>query len=213
MQTSREMSALIFFSHRLLERTSHLSRAEAATAKSHEEVVHAIQSLTDAQWGRLKIIARRYAYSISEEDLLQEAFTAVLSGDRHCPINIDIVLFLAGAMRSIASGEHQKTKTRPQLMQIASWGDQKDGSVDPIEPSIPADDWIAREEHAVKCRKEIIDLFADDEQAKDIIVGRMEGMNAAEIQELTELDSVGYSTKLRLIRRRIDKKFPKGWRS
>ena len=38
-------------------------------------------------------------------------------------------------------------------------------------------------------------------------------MSVEELKELTGLDATGYNSKLKLIRRRIDKKFPKGWAS
>jgi RNA polymerase sigma-70 factor (ECF subfamily) len=39
-----------------------------------------------------------------------------------------------------------------------------------------------------------------------------EGIEGEELRELTELDMTGYATKRRLIRRRIDKAFPQGWK-
>ena len=38
----------------------------------------------------------------------------------------------------------------------------------------------------------------------------MEGIEGEELRELTDLDKTAYQSKRRLIRRRIDKKFPKG---
>jgi RNA polymerase sigma-70 factor (ECF subfamily) len=40
----------------------------------------------------------------------------------------------------------------------------------------------------------------------------MENLNADELRELTGLDKTAYDSKLKLIRRRIDNKYPEGWK-
>ena len=40
----------------------------------------------------------------------------------------------------------------------------------------------------------------------------MEEMTAEEMRELTGLDKTGYDSKRKLIRRRIDKQYPEGWK-
>ncbi|MFO1126615.1 MAG: RNA polymerase subunit sigma-24 [Methylocystis sp.] len=169
--------------------------------------------MTPAQSARLRAVADHYSYAMPADDLLQEAFVRALADDRRCPTNIAIVRFLAGVMSSIANGEYEKVKARPSLVALACHGDPQYGAVDPLDPGIGPEDWLAREQHAAERRKEILTLFDDDPQARDIIEGRMAGMDADELRELTGLDAVGYDSKLRLIRRRIVKKFPKGWRS
>ena len=59
----------------------------------------------------------------------------------------------------------------------------------------------------------LLSLFEDDEIAQLILEGMMEGIEGEELRELTDLDNTAYQSKRRLIRRRIDKKFPKGWTS
>jgi hypothetical protein len=58
----------------------------------------------------------------------------------------------------------------------------------------------------------ILSLFADDEIARLIVEGDMDDMEACEIRDLTGLDEKAYASKRRLIRRRIDKAYPKGWK-
>jgi hypothetical protein len=59
----------------------------------------------------------------------------------------------------------------------------------------------------------ILNVFADDPTAQIIVEGIMEGMDGEELRALTELDDTAFGSKRRLIRRRIDKAFPKGWKS
>jgi hypothetical protein len=157
--------------------------------RSKDEIASAIRVLTPAQWARLRTVADRYSYAMSADDLLQEAFTRALADDgRDCPADIDVVRFLAEAMRSIANAEYEKAKFGPSLVPIASYGDQKDGAADPLDAAIGADDWLAREQHAAARHKEILTLFDDDPLARDIVEGRMAEMSADELRELTGLD-------------------------
>ena len=59
----------------------------------------------------------------------------------------------------------------------------------------------------------LVSLFEDDEIAQVILEGMMEGIEGEELRKLTELDKTAYQSKRRLIRRRIEKRFPKGWMS
>ncbi len=72
---------------------------------------------------------------------------------------------------------------------------------------------MAQEQTAAVIRGEVLALFDDDPVAHDIVEGRMEDLSADELRELTGLDQKAYDSKLRLIRRRINNKYPKGWRS
>jgi DNA-directed RNA polymerase specialized sigma24 family protein len=168
-----------------------LNARENVAVRTRDEIADAIRSLTPAQWARLGAVAEKFAYAMSADDLLQEAFTRALSEERRCPAHIDVVRFLAEVMRSIANGEYEKAKARPHLVPVASHGDQEDGAVDPLDPGISADDWLAREQDAAQRRKEILALFEDDAQARDIVEGRMAEMDADELRELTGLDAVG----------------------
>ena len=59
----------------------------------------------------------------------------------------------------------------------------------------------------------LLSLFEDDEIAQVILEGMMEGIEGEELQELTDLDNTAYQSKRRLIRRRINRKYPEGWTS
>lgn len=186
---------------------------EASVVRTYEEIADAIRALTLAQWARLRKVAARYAYAMTAEDLLQEAFRRALEArGRNCPINVDVVRFLAEVMRSIADGEMEKAKSRPTLIPIANYGNQEDGAEDPPDSAFNAEEYLAREQTAIATRRELLALFDDDAQARDIVEGRIENLNANELRELTGLDKTAYDSKLKLIRRRIDSKYPEGWK-
>jgi DNA-directed RNA polymerase specialized sigma24 family protein len=124
-----------------------LTARESSTVRTHEEIADAIRALTLAQWTRLRKVAARYAYALTAEDLLQEAFRRALEENgRNCPGHVDVVRFLAEVMRSIAHGEMEKAKSGPVLVPIANYGDQEDCAEDPPDSAFTAEEYLAREQ-------------------------------------------------------------------
>jgi RNA polymerase sigma-70 factor (ECF subfamily) len=186
---------------------------DSVAIRSHQEIADAIRAFTPAQWVRLRKVSQRYGGPHFEpKDLLQEAFRRALEedGGRNCPIDVDIVKFVADAMRSIANGELGKAKGCPPLVAVANHGGEHPG-VDPPDPSLNAEEFLARDQDAAAIRRHILSLFDDDPCARDIVEGTMAELTAEELRELTGLDGAAYASKRRLIRRRIDNKYPKGW--
>jgi RNA polymerase sigma-70 factor (ECF subfamily) len=143
------------------------------------------------------------------EDLLQEAFRRALDA-RNCPVSVDIVRFLAEAMRSIRDGELKRAKRRPVLVSRPPKGGERAQVLEPIDPAPNAEERLAAaDEESVRERKrqEVIGLFADDLAAQVIVEGIMEGTRGEDLRTLTDLDPTGYESKRRLIRRRIEKAF------
>lgn len=129
---------------------------------------------------------------------------------RTCPADVDVARFLAEAMRSIAHGENEKSAHKLALVQVSKTGEALVEAVATQTPNAEAG--MISEEDAACIRAAILALFDDDPQARDIVEGTMEDMTAEELRELTGLSQTGYNSKRRLIRRRINAAFPKGWR-
>jgi DNA-directed RNA polymerase specialized sigma24 family protein len=193
-----------------------VSPKDSAAVRSREEIADAIRAFTSAQWARLRKIASRYGgQHIMPDDLLQEAFRRAFEDEesgRNCPVDVDIVKFLAEAMRSISGGEWERAKTRPPLVVIAQSGHQERGGEDPGDPALNTEELLSRDQHAASIRKHVLSLFDDDQQARDIVEGTMEGFSADELRTITGLNKIAYASKRRLIRRRIDNEYPEGWK-
>lgn len=190
-----------------------MSSGQAVAVRSRDEVAEAIRTLTPAQLARLKAVSRYYSSGrpIEPEDLLQMAFASAIDG-RQCPAHVDIVRFLAGAMRSIAHGEAEKVEHRLVLVPVPKTGDQQDKDFEFPDTRPNPEEQMISEENAAALRVATLRLFEDDRQARDIAEGTMADMSVEELRELTDLDQTAYDSKRRLIRRRIDKAFPKGWK-
>lgn len=187
-----------------------------AAVRSRDEIAGAIRSLTPANLARLKMVARKYAFGrpIAPDDLLQEACMRALDS-RAWPANVDVVKFLAEAMRSIAHGESEKVEHKVVLVPIAKTGGPADEVLSLPDEADDAETRLIATEQANRCVAlcaEIIGLFEDDPTAQLILEGMMEEMTAEELRELTGLDKTAYESKRKLIRRRIDKHFPEGWK-
>ena len=191
-----------------------MSAMNSVALRTPDEIACAIQDLSDADWTRLRKVAAVYARNrpVEPDDLLQEAFHRALDGRRNCPVQVDPVKFLAEAMRSITDGELQKSEARPRLVPIANCGGDET-AVDPPDPALDPEQRAGSAEEAAAMKACLLSLFEDDEITQLILEGMMEGIEGEELRELTDLDNTAYQSKRRLIRRRIDKKFPKGWTS
>lgn len=181
--------------------------------RSRDEIVSAIRALSPADWARLRKVAAHYAAGrpIEPKDLLQEAFTRALDG-RHCPSHVDVVKFLAEAMRSIADGEAEKVEHRLPLVSVAKMGDHQTEALNYPDPALSAEAHTISNEIAVRMRRDLLDLFDDDAIARDIVEGMMADWTAEELRELSVLDQTAYESKRKLIRRRIERKYPDGWK-
>ena len=206
-----------------------MSAMSSAAYLTPDEFACAIRDLSDADWIRLRKVAAIYARKsvIEPDDLLQEAFRRALDGSRNCPSRVDLVRFLAEAMRSISDGELEKSGVRrrskdadaarkheapPRLVPIANHGGDETG-VDPPDPRLDPEQRAGSSQEEAAMRARLVSLFEDDEIAQVILEGMMEGTDGEELRELTDLDKTAYQSKRRLIRRRIVKRFPNGWMS
>lgn len=147
---------------------------------------------------------------MSDEDLLHEAVHRALKekGGRKCPTNVDVVKFLAEAMRSISNGEYEKID-QIDFVAIANHGDQLEEQIDPWDSSPNPEEVVIAKQDEAAILSAALAPFDDDQAARDIVEGTLAGMNGQELRELTGLDQTAYDSKRKLIRRRIDKTYNK----
>jgi DNA-directed RNA polymerase specialized sigma24 family protein len=184
--------------------------------RSRDEIANAIRSFTPADLARLKLVAKKYSYGrpIDPEDLLQEACLRALDS-RTCPADVDVVKFLAEAVRSIAHGEADKAEHRAITVSIDGSDKSNDDAFEIEDDSDSAETKMIAAERAQRCvaiHAEIVALFNDDPVAKLVLEGAMDDLTVEEMCGLTGLDKTAYASKRKLIRRRIDKQYPEGWK-
>jgi RNA polymerase sigma-70 factor (ECF subfamily) len=130
---------------------------------------------------------------------------------RQCARSVNILDFLAGVMRSIASDWRKARKRRPEMSLVTHTGALQEVVVQVRDTRPVADEWLASSQEVARIRMAILDLFADDGVAQRLVEGLMDGATGEELRSLAELSQTQFASKRRLIRRRIDKAFPKEW--
>ena len=177
------------------------------------EVKRSISALTSADWLRLHKVARALCRNagFQADDLLQEAFQRALDGTRQCTRTLDIIPFLAGVMRSIASDWRKARKRRPEMSLVTATGGVQALVLQVRDNSCVADEVRVSNEEAARLQRAIFALFADDAVAQRLLEGIMDGLAGAQLRSLTGLSQTEFASKRRLIRRRIDKAYPRDW--
>jgi len=190
-----------------------LDLGQAVVIRSCSEIADAIRTFTPADWVRLKLTAKKYAFrrNFSPDDLLQEAMRRALEekDGRKCPTHIDVVKFLAEAMRSIADGEAEKVENQMTFIPVANHSGQQDGEIDLVDSRPNPEETFDAKQNEATITKALCAPFDDDPQAREIVEGILAGFNGEELRKLTSLDKTAYDSKRKLIRRRIDKIYPK----
>jgi DNA-directed RNA polymerase specialized sigma24 family protein len=178
------------------------------SVRSCDEIAAAICAFTDAQRIRLRKVAEKYAwlYPPGADDLLSEVIARALAGTRQCPTDVDLVKFLAEAMRSIAYDEAQKIENQVETVPVLQPGDDVMHAVDPMDSGMNAEEMMI----GAGLREELLGLFSGDPQARDLLDGIMEGYEGQELRALTDLDQTAFASKRRFIRRTLDRKYSNG---
>lgn len=193
-----------------------MTSGDAQAVRSREEIEAAIRGFTDAEWVRLRLVAKKYAgrFHMKDDDLLQEAFRRALEDDgKKCPVAVGVLPFLALAMRSIADDEKNLIENRSTHVPVIA-GDAAEmagETVDPPSTELNAEERAVLTADSTEIRQAMKAIFKDDLVACDLVDGVIEGFTADELRELTGLDKIAYTSKRRFMRRTIDKHFPDGW--
>jgi DNA-directed RNA polymerase specialized sigma24 family protein len=165
------------------------------------QVREAVAALTDTDYLRLYLFGSALVGRADPEDVVHEAISRGLGGERRCPVGTNFLSFLMGSMRSIVSA---RFKGQRQNISIAA---SEDGAVLQLH-SEDADAHAILE--ASETLIKIMSLFTDDAIASKVIRGMVEGRAGEELRLSVGLDKTAFATKQTLIRRRLRAQFPKG---
>lgn len=189
-----------------------LRRIPDELAATQEEIATAIEGLTDGELLRLEKYARyrirglgRKAGGRDHDDLLREAMTATLAGNRRWKKQtVDFFTHLAGVMRSLSS--HWREQFDPQEARLESEfavTGERGPSASPLAMA-PTD--APDPERLLDAKQQLAKIerfFASDPTVPRIIEGFRSGLTASEIQSLTGLSKTDYESALRRMRRGI----------
>ena len=172
--------------------------------RSADEFSDRLADMTPAEAQALKKIARAYVGEQDAEELRQEAYARVFGGERSWPTDVELVPFLAGVMRSIATDERRKEARRQHLHVVPKQGDQLELENIASSQSSQLDVAVAASEIGAIKR-----LFDHDPVGWTFLEAKLEDWDRREIIELCETDEKGYETISRRVRRTLEKGYRK----
>jgi hypothetical protein len=187
-------------------------RVPESSAASDDEVAAAIEVLTKQELRRLRqyarsriLILKRRASGRSHHDLLQQAMTDTLSGERRWNKEaVDFPGHLVGAIRSIAwKWGRQFDVDEPYLesetIRTAPGGKEYNPMLNATSPALDA-----RRVAAAKAQLEHVEsLVAGRPLAALIIAGMCDKMTGPEIKEELEISQTQLETEMKWVRRTL----------
>jgi hypothetical protein len=184
----------------------------AAAVLSVPEVTDGIQNLSAVDQYRFKRSSEYYSYGGARPafDLRNEAIRRAIAGTRKCPRDLPVIAFLIGAVRSIANADRKALKRIGH--DSPSHNAESSSLLECHDPRVSPEEEMLRIEETEEMKRQILALFDDDPEAHLLVEGLFAGMEGNELQELVGLNDKDFASKRRLVRRRIDKSFPHGWK-
>src|SRR5258708_6946145 len=190
---------------------------------SPDEVRDAVRNLSDPAHRRLAKAAHAFlhrypelARQVEPQELVDMAVEAAIkpTGRKWPKLRIDIVKFLAEAMRSIAFNEARKlrrgTRLIPETDLQAPCSDQPAGGVleSLAEPTPGAEELHLEQDKEAKAQA-VLALFraqlaVEDKESSQILELRLQGLSKAEIRKQLRMSDKAFWTADRRLTRRIE---------
>jgi DNA-directed RNA polymerase specialized sigma24 family protein len=185
---------------------------DAADVLTTAEVHARLAQLSEPDQSRLGKISRHYAgaSNMSADDILAEALIRALDGTRKCPRDVNLTVFLARAMKSIAWADRTSAKARREI------GPVEDGPADThlmeVSTVVGLEEQVIQQDLRKKRVDALMTLFRDDDDATLWLMARMDAESLEEMQALTGFNATKLNTVGRRIRRKVEHEFPQGLR-
>jgi len=170
-------------------------------ALSESELKSTIDAMTDADWVRIDMAAKRFSkiYQVNYQELQNESFLRALDGRRKCPRDVPVTIFLANTMKSIASKRGLSPRKIDALQHNANV-DMSDDMNHLGHISTPENEVMAS-----KLLDDIVTLFNGDDEAEMFIMCEQDGLTKLEIKEALDIDTTKYDSIKKRIRRKYIK--------
>ena len=175
----------------------------------------ALDGLSDDDHRRLTMVARHFAprTNMSEDDLRQEAFLRVLSS-RTCKVEVSIVEFLAGTIRSIAS-ETPRARKRArenaglELIYVPEYGTGDVPEPEDQKTPSPEDQALARTMYTKEIER-AGQLVAGDYELELLVEAFADGQRGKDLEDVLGTDTKGLAAARKRWIRKLQVSFPAG---
>ena len=137
------------------------------------------------------------------DDLIHEALSRCLNGQRHWPKSVPFPLFFCNVMKSIASTERRSSKQNI-FMSSDDLGSDELARRGILHPSAEEDYISQQERHdLVKKWEKLQEVLEGDAEAIAVFEAQLEGLSAFEIRERHQLSLATYDISRRRLKRKI----------
>jgi len=181
---------------------------------STDEFIGALNALSADDKLKLDAIEgiRRRGTDFGKGELLHEAISRTLLGERNCPREVPIMAFMVETMRSIAGHDRERRSRLCSVEGGAEPGNEDGGPKRQLATATPSpEDELLRKEEVVAVEA-IFGEFEDDADAQLVLLGWQDELRGAALREATGLDQGQLDYAIRRIRTRMRKKYPRGWK-
>lgn len=176
-----------------------------------EEVVAGLHALEDADLARLGLISRALAgtAAMDPRELLHEAFHRMLT-KRTCSIEVDMMAFAIGTMKSIASTAYRKRKKQTAEGTAPVPNAANDSEFDIADDAVsPEDEALSRIFYG-ECLARVETAIADDDELQLLVMGLCDGLTGKKLEQALDTDTKGLAAARKRLVRRLQKAFPEG---
>lgn len=178
---------------------------------TQDQVGEVLAGLSAADWGRALAIAGSLCGGVTgwtADDLLQEAMTKLLAGDRVWPAGVHTMVVLKIAMHSIASNARKHNKAGPidQTVEVDVFevDDEKLGSTARSTTGITPEDVVSGKEQIAA----VYAALAGDEDLHMLAIAWAEGLRGEEAYKELGWDAKKYDAERKRLTRRLEKLDP-----
>ena len=194
-----------------------LNNIKSIGFKESQEISNELHTAYSTDLIRLRMIAKRWAKvakTITHEDLLHEAMLKAIEGSRRCPKDLDVVTFLAGIMRSLASNYVKRSNRRKKALGnevLLYENDDYDHLIATTTDDTvrSGEDELLHAEHEKEFRAFLEEQCKGCEKTLRVLRGGFDGLKGQDLCDFADVTKNELATIHRRIKRTMDR-FEKG---
>jgi len=185
-------------------------------AATTDQIEEQIERLTDADWMRLRKMAKANLWGIRFDDpdeLINETFERLFTGGRIWNVGMAFIPWMRSAMKSIAHGIRNRNSVKLEALAGDLAADSDPGTAPDIfgsEGKTPLALALTEEARAL-AEVELAKIeahFKGNQNVELVLMGIEDGMKPEEVREIGGMTMTQYETARKQLRRGLDKLFP-----
>lgn len=187
-------------------------------AATTDQIEEQIERLTDADWMRLRKMAKANLWGIRFDDpdeLINETFERLFAGGRIWNVGMAFIPWMRSAMKSIAHGIRNRNSVKLEALagDLAADSDSDPDTAPDIfgsEGKTPLALALSEEARAL-AEAELAKIeahFKGNQNVELVLMGIEDGMKPEEVRDMGGMTMTQYETARKQLRRGLDKLFP-----